>query len=110
MILYRLKPNKHFLLSRVLLSVSYLELLSTIAETGLIFWLWGSLWSKWTLPFKVITPILHTLFSLAQLWGFWVLRKLSQKELQKLRSCDDPSQPSPNTDDALEHRPCTGKE
>jgi hypothetical protein len=56
------------------------ELVGTTLETVVVFWLWGSLWDQWTIPFKVVTPILHALFSAAQLFGAWVFWQLARKE------------------------------
>lgn len=93
MILYRLLPSGtsgdarsahfHGLMSRIFLSVAIMEVAGTTIETIVVFWLWGSLWEKWTLPFKVVTPILHLLFSCAQGWGAWVFWQLSKKEARK---------------------------
>lgn len=93
MILYRLLPSSddvstkalqfHALMSRIFLSVAIMELSGTTLETIVVFWLFSSLWDKWTLPFKVVTPILHLLFSCAQLWGAWVFWNLSKKEARK---------------------------
>ena len=60
-----------------------MEVCGTTLETIVVFWLFGSLWSKWTLPFKVVTPILHVLFSCAQGWGAYVFWQLSKKEARK---------------------------
>lgn len=93
MILYRLLPSAdefsarahhfHVLMSRIFLSVAIMEVAGTTLETIVVFWLFGSLWNKWTLPFKVVTPILHFLFSCAQGWGAWVFWQLSKKEARK---------------------------
>lgn len=93
MILYRLLPASndqsvkalkfHALMSRIFLSVAIMELAGTTLETTLVFWLFASLWDQWTLPFLVVTPILHVLFSCAQLWGAWVFWNLSKKEARK---------------------------
>lgn len=93
MIIYRLLPAPtdmsaramqiHGLMSRIFLSVAIMEITGTVLETTVVFWLFASLWDKWTLPFKVVTPILHLLFSCAQIWGAWVFWNLSKKEARK---------------------------
>lgn len=93
MIIYRLLPpsdimsaralQAHAIMSRIFLSVAVMEITGTVLETTVVFWLWGSLWDKWTLPFKIVTPVLHLLFSCAQLWGAWVFWNLSKKEARK---------------------------
>jgi hypothetical protein len=60
------------------------EIAGTTFETIIVFWLWGTLWDKWTLPFKVVTPMLHVLFCAAQLFGAWVFWKLAKKEKSKM--------------------------
>lgn len=52
-------------------------------ETAVVMWLFGGLWSRWTLPFKIVTPILHVVFSIAQLWGAIIFRRMwkNQKRL-----------------------------
>lgn len=93
MILYRLLPASddvsekalhfHALMSRIFLSVAIMELAGTTLETTVVFWLFASLWQQWTLAFKIVTPILHMLFTCAQLWGAWVFWNLSKKESRK---------------------------
>lgn len=93
MIIYRLMPAPddmsaralqiHGLMSRIFLSVAIMEITGTVLETTVVFWLFASLWEKWTLPFLVVTPILHLLFSCAQIWGAWVFWNLSKKEARK---------------------------
>lgn len=39
-------------------------------------YLFGSLWSKWTLSLKIATPILHVVFSAAQIWGAIIFRRM----------------------------------
>jgi len=86
MILYRAFPDNHWLLERVMLSTSILELLGTTVETAIVMWLFGSLWSRWTLPFKVVTPMLHFLFSCAQLWGAYIFLQLYKSQRQKRKT------------------------
>ncbi|KAM3075832.1 hypothetical protein ACMFMG_007957 [Clarireedia jacksonii] len=43
-------------------------------------YLFGSLWPRWTLAFKITTPMLHVLFASAQLWGSWCFYKMYKKQ------------------------------
>jgi hypothetical protein len=80
-ILYRIYPKKHALLSYVFGSTMLLNISGTFAETVMIMTLFGQSWSKWELTFKVITPILHVLFTIAQLhcarvlFAMWIKQK-----------------------------------
>jgi hypothetical protein len=46
-------------------------------------WIFGTLWEKWNLAFKIVTPSLHVLFTAAQLWGAWVFWIIAKKEARK---------------------------
>lgn len=81
MIIYRIHNSNFLLLSRIFYMTMALELLGTIIETAIVMWLFGSLWDKWTLSLKIATPILHILFSAAQLWGAFIFYKMG-KEMQ----------------------------
>jgi len=48
-------------------------------------WLFGSLWSRWTIAFKVTTPMLHVLFMSAQMWGSWNFWKMYQRQVRLLK-------------------------
>jgi hypothetical protein len=75
-ILYRVRPNSHQFLSRVFLSATICTAFGTVIETAVVMWLFGSLWARWSLTFKVVTPILHVVFSAAQVWGTWNFWKM----------------------------------
>lgn len=59
-------------------------LTGTIAETILTMYMFGSLWNRWTLAFKITTPMLHVLFAAAQLWGSWNFYCLYLKQCRLL--------------------------
>jgi hypothetical protein len=80
MIIYRIHNSNHLLLSRILYMTMALELVGTTVETVIVMWLFGSLWDKWTLSLKIATPILHILFSAAQLWGAWIFYKMGKEQ------------------------------
>ena len=43
-------------------------------------YLFGILWKRWTIAFKLATPMLHILFMAAQLHGSWCLYKMHRKQ------------------------------
>lgn len=47
-------------------------------------YLFGQLWSRWTIAFKVSTPILHVAFSIAQLHGTRIFYTMWMKQLRIL--------------------------
>lgn len=67
------------MLARVFAATTILEVLGTSVETITVFSIFASVWKHWTLEFKIVSPLLHVLFSCAQLFGakvFWGMAKL----------------------------------
>lgn len=54
----------------------------------MVFVLFGESWSHWELSFKVVTPILHVVFTAAQLHGSRILLSMWRKEKRKLAEED----------------------
>lgn len=75
-ILYRIYPDNHSFLCKVFRAAFITELAGTTIETAVVMWLFAGLWDRWTLSFKVTTPILHFVFSAAQLWGAIIFRRM----------------------------------
>lgn len=84
MILYRTHKNDHGLLHKVFSGTMGLEIAGTVIETAVAMWLFGSLWHRWSLSLKIVTPILHLLFSAAQLWGAYIFRNLAAEQKAKM--------------------------
>jgi hypothetical protein len=77
-IVYRTWPKTHGALADIFLATTILEIVGTTFETIIVFTIFFSLWKDWTITFRVLTPVLHILFSCAQLWGarvFWIMSK-----------------------------------
>jgi hypothetical protein len=85
LILYRVYPERHLLLAWVFRATVACELLGTTVETVLVLWIFGTLWEEWDLAFKIVTPSLHLLFTVAQLWGAWVFWLIAKKESRASR-------------------------
>ncbi|KAH6616841.1 hypothetical protein C7974DRAFT_53365 [Boeremia exigua] len=83
-ILYRVYPTRHDFLAKVFCFSCISTFAGTVIETITVMWLFGSLWDRWTLPFKIVTPLLHAIFSAAQLFGARNFRSmwLHQKRLR----------------------------
>lgn len=84
MVLYRTHMTNHSLLHLVFSATVVLEVAGTVIETAVTMWLFGTLWNRWSLPLKIITPILHILFSAAQLWGAYIFRNLAAEQKAKV--------------------------
>ncbi|KAH8777713.1 hypothetical protein F5883DRAFT_408992 [Diaporthe sp. PMI_573] len=83
-ILYRVYPESHAFLRRLFLAAMATTLTGTITETIVTMYMFGSLWNRWTLAFKITTPMLHILFAAAQLWGSWNFYCLYQRQCRLL--------------------------
>ncbi|EPE25459.1 hypothetical protein GLAREA_01371 [Glarea lozoyensis ATCC 20868] len=79
-ILYRVYPTHHKFLAKLFCISAITTFIGTIAETILTMYLFGSLWDRWTLAFKVVTPILHVLFASCQLWGTWNFYRMMKRQ------------------------------
>ncbi|KAH0046333.1 hypothetical protein KCU78_g92, partial [Aureobasidium melanogenum] len=84
-IIYRTRPKSHAALADIFLATAILEILGTTTETVTIFTIFFLLWKQWTIEFRVLTPLLHILFSCAQLWGarvFWLMSRQHRKVVE----------------------------
>jgi ABC-type transporter Mla MlaB component len=77
-------PTEHNFLRNLFLLAAITTLTGTTVETIVTMWLFGNLWQRWTLAFKITTPMLHILFMSAQLWRTWCFYKLYQKQTHML--------------------------
>lgn len=83
-----MRPNDHEYLRKVFFAAMIVTFFGTITETVVVMYFWGWSWDRWTLAFKILTPILHVIFSAAQLWGAYNFYKMWQKEKKMLRHKD----------------------
>ena len=52
----------------------------TISETIVTMYLFGQLWGRWSIAFKITTPLLHIAFSAAQFHGTRIFYKMWRKQ------------------------------
>ncbi|KAJ6115989.1 hypothetical protein N7523_006406 [Penicillium sp. IBT 18751x] len=88
-ILYRVYPNRHYFLARVFLLSCITTATGTLCETIVTMWLFGSLWSRWEIAFKVATPLLHIAFSAAQIHGSLVFWRMYKRQLRFIKEEED---------------------
>jgi hypothetical protein len=107
--------NNHAFLCNVFLGTSLITLMGTTAETIMIMVLFGESWSRWELSFKIVTPILHIIFTMAQLHGSRILFQMYRKQQKKLLAEDqamrdvemNPGQPKIVGEDEIKAEPST---
>ncbi|KAJ5670737.1 uncharacterized protein N7477_006100 [Penicillium maclennaniae] len=88
-ILYRVYPHRHYFLARVFLLSCITTATGTLCETIVTMWLFGSLWSRWEIAFKVATPLLHIAFSAAQIHGSLVFWRMYKRQLRFVKEEKD---------------------
>ncbi|KAJ7470646.1 hypothetical protein FB451DRAFT_1400227 [Mycena latifolia] len=88
-ILYRVYPDSHHFLAALFRAACFTTLFGTTVETIVAMYLFGQLWSRWTLPFKIATPILHVAFSAAQFHGTRIFYRMWKKQEQTIRNLRD---------------------
>ncbi|KAH8803734.1 hypothetical protein F5882DRAFT_284123 [Hyaloscypha sp. PMI_1271] len=106
-ILYRVYPTSHRFLYKVFRLSCITTLVGTLAETILTMYLFGSLWTRWTIAFKVTTPMLHVLFASAQLWGsynFYRMYKRQERLLAELEGGVDDTEAGSKAEDTKRDR------
>jgi hypothetical protein len=90
LILYRVYPTSHLFLATVFKFTCITTFLGTISETILIMYMFGILWDRWPLAFKIFTPLLHVALSAAQIHGsriFYIIWR-KQEQLNVERDCE----------------------
>ncbi|KAJ7225126.1 hypothetical protein B0H12DRAFT_1077865 [Mycena haematopus] len=88
-ILYRVYPDSHHFLMTMFRAACITTLFGTVAETVVVMFLFGQLWSRWELSFKVVTPILHIAFSIAQFHGTRIFYRMWRKQERIIRDQQD---------------------
>ncbi|KAJ7662954.1 hypothetical protein B0H17DRAFT_1093040 [Mycena rosella] len=88
-ILYRVYPDSHHFLATLFRVACFTTLVGTTAETIVAMYLFGQLWSRWTLSFKIATPILHVAFSAAQFHGTRIFYRMWKKQERIIRDQPD---------------------
>lgn len=85
MIIYRDPDVAPRTLLRSFAVAFWCSLIGTVAETATILGLYATLWHRWTVTMKIMIPILHCVFTAAQLWGEYCTWCLWQKEKKKAK-------------------------
>lgn len=89
MILYRVYPTSHYFLAKVFKLACITTFIGTISETILTMYMFGILWDRWPLAFKITTPLLHITFSAAQFHGTRIFYAMWRKQERMLKEAKD---------------------
>ena len=89
LILYRVYPTSHSFLANIFKFACITTLIGTVSETILIMYIFGILWNRWPLSFKILTPMLHIAFSAAQFHGTRIFYQVWRKQERQLKEAKD---------------------
>lgn len=89
MILYRVYPDSRQFLANLFRTACLTTFVGTVSETIVTMYLFGQLWSRWDLSFKIATPILHIAFSAAQFHGTRIFWAMWHKQERLIREAAD---------------------
>jgi hypothetical protein len=89
LILYRVYPTSHSFLANIFKFACITTFIGTVSETILTMYIFGILWSRWPLSFKILTPMLHIAFSAAQFHGTRIFYAMWRKQEQQLKEAKD---------------------
>jgi len=78
------------MLAKIFFATTVLEVLGTTVETITVFSIFFSVWSHWTIEFKILSPTLHLLFSAAQLFGARVFWGMAMSQWKKAKGLEEP--------------------
>jgi len=84
-ILYRVFPDSHLFLRNVFRAACITTFIGTVSETIVTMYLFGQLWSRWSLAYKITTPMLHIAFSAAQFHGTRIFYTIWRKQERIMR-------------------------
>lgn len=83
-VLYRIHTDNHAYMRKIFRMAFFSTSIGSLVETVVVMWLFGSLWDQWTIAFKVATPILHLVFTAAQVWGSWNFYTMWRAQTKKM--------------------------
>lgn len=91
-IIHRVHPDDHVKFRNWSRAACIGTGIGTFIETIVVMYLFGSYWDRWNVEFKVLTPILHLIFSAAQVWGtknYWQMWQQANGRLGRSKRKDD---------------------
>lgn len=85
MIVWRIKSYNHLLLSRLAHACCVWVLLGATVETAITIWLLKSSWGRWGLPFRILLPVLFSLWISTQLYGAYRILGMARSKSREAK-------------------------
>jgi hypothetical protein len=87
LIIWRVKSTEHRLLSRLAYTCCVWVLLGATVETAVTVWLLNRSWHRWGLSFRVLLPLVFSLWISTQLYGAWRILGMARSKAQTADGC-----------------------
>lgn len=87
LIIWRVKSSEHRLLSRLAYTCCIWVILGATVETAVTIWLLNRSWHRWGLSFRVLLPLVFSLWISTQLYGAWRIRGMARSKARTASSC-----------------------
>lgn len=89
MIAWRVKANEHRLLSRMAYTCCIWVLLGATVETAVTIWLLNRSWQRWSLSFRVLLPLVFSLWISTQLYGASRILGMARSKARMASGCHE---------------------
>ncbi|EGU80876.1 hypothetical protein RAB80_016886 [Fusarium oxysporum f. sp. vasinfectum] len=89
MIVWRIKRHNTLLLSRMAYTCCVWQVTGAITEVAVTIYLLNRSWHRWGLEWRIITPLVFSLWITTQLYGASRLYQMGRGERQKLKAKDE---------------------
>jgi hypothetical protein len=87
LIIWRVKFSEHRLLSRIAYACCIWVLVGATVETAVTIWLLNRSWHRWSLSFRVLLPLVFSLWISTQLYGAWRILGMARSKAHTAGGC-----------------------
>jgi hypothetical protein len=87
LILWRVKYNEHRLLSLMAYACCLWVLAGATVEAAVTIWLLNRSWHRWSLSFRVVLPLVFSLWISTQLYGAWRILGMARSKARAAGRC-----------------------
>jgi len=85
MIIWRVKVDNHRLLSRIGYGLGIWIVIGASTEVAVTAYLLNRSWDQWDTAFKIVTPVIFSLWIVTQLYGGWRLFQMGKSKAKAYR-------------------------
>ena len=94
MIIWRVKASDNHLLSRMAYACCVWVLLGATVETAVTIWLLNRSWHRWGVSFRILLPLVFSLWIFTQLYGAYRIFSMAQSKARLASTCSEVAEDS----------------